>query len=869
MSGGFIREAVLSHCQPHVPELSSSDGAATPLPAVPFLLSSNSVIRGKWRYQDSPAAAAAAAVAVAVADGNDTSSSPAAADGSAAGSAGQPAVRHKVLTTDSGAFDFWTEHVVPTENGTLDVGALVYITSQTEWAESYMGTVVVRAEGYFSMRAGVLCMVGCQSRLGGGGGGGEGEESAEAEDPYADPRRCNMLIVLKFKAKNEAKNEVCDVRGGSRCLVVRCGARRSGGRTPKSRRRSAWSGLQCGFLRASPGILPPPCPSISLCLFPPIPPPHRQAEWRKNAQEQAVERLERIAVAKFGVNGEGQSNAAAAAAAAAGSNGGGEGGQGEAGAAGGGAGAAAAAGAAAGVGVIDPHTLKERTDITKADLLDELGSEVDDTSIVADVLVMEGTVTSTIPAEQAGEGSEFFGPLTVAGETESLTQQAELFDWDMVVSAVLSAFQALAVFSQVLHVRSHPHAHFTSLTMIATQIIVFASFWLRDLYYPLSFLSSDVLSYLLTQLATLPHAIEFLTLLLYVLLFVSVERKRKRAASAYAAAASGLPVSPSSSAAIYASRPAFSPSSPSSASSRSPSSSSSSFSISSASSHPGRTAPKSTPPRITAPPGETFGTHTTTTHHSQQQPVQLLPPPSDAYVALTIMGMVGVGGGILYVWDATDVLLQLAHFLFLLPQSIAFAIWQPPLAACRGVTLKFAVGNWAAQSIWLLFHCWLPRLLEYDALFPFPTPANSSPPSPPPAHATLSPFSPSPSGLSLTAGSPGCSDTTRSSPSPTPTNSTPHPNPPLPRRMPLFLFPPQSIWLVFDCWRPRLLGYDALFPFPHAYFWPFFIIMTWHLAVFLTQWKFGPLCVTNTSLHGYAAVPSSNAEVDGVGNGAV
>ncbi|CAI7877929.1 unnamed protein product, partial [Closterium sp. NIES-54] len=413
------------------------------------------------------------------------------------------------------------------------------------------------------------------------------------------------------------------------------------------------------------------------------------AEWRKNAQEQAVERLERIAVAKFGVNGEGKSNATAAAAA---SSGVGEEGQGEAG---------AATAVAAGVGVIDPHTLKERSDITKADLLDELGSEVDDTSIVVDVLVMEGTVTSTIPVEHAGEGSEFFGPLAVAGETESLTQQAELFDWDMVVSAMLSAFQALAVFSQVLHVRSHPHAHFTSLTMIATQIIVFASFWVRDLYYPLSFLSSDVLSYLLTQLATLPHAIEFLTLLLYVLLFVSVERKRKRAAAAYAAAASGLPVSPSSSAAIYASRPAFSPSSPSSVSSRSPSSSSSaSFSISSASSHPGRNAVKSTPPRITAPPGETFGTHTTAQHHAQphqQQPVQLLPPPSDAYVALTIMGMVGVGGGILYVWDATDVLLQLAHFLFLLPQSIAFAIWQPPLAACRGVSLKFAVGNWAAQ----------------------------------------------------------------------------------------------------------------------------------------------------------------------------
>ncbi|CAI5468630.1 unnamed protein product [Closterium sp. Yama58-4] len=540
MSGGFIRDAVLSHCPPHVPELSSSDGAAAPLPAVPFLLSSNSVIRGKWRYQDPPASASAAAAAVVAAapDGNDTSSSLAAADGLPAGSAGQPAVRHKVLTTDSGAFDFWTEHVVPTENGTLDVGALVYITSQTEWAESYMGTVVVRAEGYFSMRAGVLCMVGCQSRLGGGAGGGEGEESAEAEDPYADPRRCNMLLVLKFKAKNEA-------------------------------------------------------------------------EWQKHAQEQAEERLERIAVAKYGVNGEGQSNAAAAAAGS---------GQGEAGE----AGASGAAGAAAGVAVIDPHTLKERTDITKADLLDELGSEVDDTTIVADVLVMEGTVTSTIPAEQAGEGSEFFGPLAVAGETESLSQQAELFDWDMVVSAVLSAFQALAVFSQVLHVRSHPHAHFTSLTMIATQIIVFASFWLRDLYYPLSFLSSDVLSYLLTQLATLPHAIEFLTLLLYVLLFIAVERKRKRAAAA------------------------------------------------------------------------------------------------DAYVALTIMGMVGVGGGILYVWDATDVLLQLAHFLFLLPQSIAFAIWQPPLAACKGISLKFAIGNWAAQSIWLVFDCWRPRLLGYDALFPFP-----------------------------------------------------------------------------------------------------------------------------------------------------
>ena len=69
----------------------------------------------------------------------------------------------------------------------------------------------------------------------------------------------------------------------------------------------------------------------------------------------------------------------------------------------------------------------------------------------------------------------------------------------------------------------------------------------------------------------------------------------------------------------------------------------------------------------------------------------------------------------------------------------------------------------------------------------------------------------------------------------------------------------QVAWLVFDCWRPRLLGYDALYPFPHSFFWPVFVTSAAHLALFLTQWRNGGRCLPPKSQYTPVAASEPSA----------
>ena len=87
---------------------------------------------------------------------------------------------------------------------------------------------------------------------------------------------------------------------------------------------------------------------------------------------------------------------------------------------------------------------------------------------------------------------------------------------------------------QVYRSRKDPRASFISLTMLSLQLFAVLSHWLEELYYPLSFLSSKVLVYLVSDFLTIPHAMDFISSLIFLTLLVMVHRKRVRASSSAA-----------------------------------------------------------------------------------------------------------------------------------------------------------------------------------------------------------------------------------------------------------------------------------------------------------------------------------------------
>lgn len=45
----------------------------------------------------------------------------------------------------------------------------------------------------------------------------------------------------------------------------------------------------------------------------------------------------------------------------------------------------------------------------------------------------------------------------------------------------------------------------------------------------------------------------------------------------------------------------------------------------------------------------------------------------------------------------------------------------------------------------------------------------------------------------------------------------------------------QLVWLTYEVLRPQLMGYDAFFAFPHAWYWSSVVLMILQLGAFILQ----------------------------------
>lgn len=60
-------------------------------------------------------------------------------------------------------FDLWVERAIPSRLGEAisDIHTVIYVTSQSESTDSFLGSMSIKGQGYYDAETGLLCLLGC------------------------------------------------------------------------------------------------------------------------------------------------------------------------------------------------------------------------------------------------------------------------------------------------------------------------------------------------------------------------------------------------------------------------------------------------------------------------------------------------------------------------------------------------------------------------------------------------------------------------------------------------------------------------------------------------------------------------------------